>query len=65
MIHEAGMHLVQKMSAGKKAEFLEALKDLKGGGRMTSFLASSFLHDDPKMGCYFAALFVAYCCCLP
>ena len=31
MIHEAGMHLVQKMSASKKAEFLEALKDLKGG----------------------------------
>merc|ERR1719322_119115 len=33
MIHEAGMHLVQKMSASKKAEFLEALKDLKTPAR--------------------------------
>ena len=44
MIHEAGMHLVQKMSASKKAEFLEALKDLKGGERMTSFLTALLLH---------------------
>ena len=43
MIHEAGMHLVQKMSASKKAEFLEALKDLKGGG-LAGLVDTPFLH---------------------
>ena len=35
------MHLVQKMSASKKAEFLEALKDLKGGGGFDTHLLVS------------------------
>ena len=38
------MHLVQKMSASKKAEFLEALKDLKGGGMAGLVVDTPFLH---------------------
>lgn len=34
LIHEAGMHLVQRMSPQKRADFLEAVKDFKDEGEL-------------------------------